>query len=121
MTRFRTAALAATISAIALGAAEAHPKLKTATPAVGATVQGAPSEIRITFTEDLFARFSGAKVTDARGRAVRTGAAFVASDDKKQLVVPLKAKLVPGSYQVAWHAVSADTHRVHGSYTFLVN
>ena len=28
--------------------------------------------------------------------------------------------LAPGTYRVTWHAVSADTHRMEGAYTFTV-
>jgi methionine-rich copper-binding protein CopC len=33
--------------------------------------------------------------------------------------VPLKA-LRPGTYRVSWHAVSIDTHRTEGAFTFTV-
>ncbi|MDU1671067.1 MAG: copper resistance protein CopC [Bradyrhizobium sp.] len=36
------------------------------------------------------------------------------------LVVPVKQELSPGEYKVEWHAVSDDTHRVKGSYSFSV-
>jgi copper resistance protein C len=40
--------------------------------------------------------------------------------DRKQLVVPLPSPLIAGRYKVAWHAVSEDTHRVKGEYSFEV-
>jgi methionine-rich copper-binding protein CopC len=51
---------------------------------------------------------------------ITTGKATVDPANKKQLVVPLKEQLPPGEYKVEWHAVSDDTHRVKGNYTFSV-
>jgi methionine-rich copper-binding protein CopC len=36
------------------------------------------------------------------------------------MIVPVKDLMAPGDYQVEWHAVSDDTHRVKGSYSFSV-
>jgi methionine-rich copper-binding protein CopC len=36
------------------------------------------------------------------------------------LVVPVNEALPAGDYKVEWHAVSDDTHRVKGSYSFSV-
>jgi methionine-rich copper-binding protein CopC len=35
------------------------------------------------------------------------------------MMVPLRS-LAPGTYRVAWHVVSVDTHRTEGAYTFAV-
>jgi methionine-rich copper-binding protein CopC len=51
---------------------------------------------------------------------VETGPAASDPKDRKQLIVPVKAALAPGRYTVEWHAVSEDTHRVKGSYSFEV-
>lgn len=37
--------------------------------------------------------------------------------NKKILVVRVKEELAPDDYKLEWHAVSADTHRVKGSYS----
>lgn len=41
-------------------------------------------------------------------------------NDKRQLVVPFIRPLPPGTYDVDWHAVSSDTHRVKGHFFFKV-
>ena len=51
---------------------------------------------------------------------VATGKATTDPTNKKLLVVPVKEELAPGNYKVEWHAVSDDTHRVKGSYSFSV-
>ena len=38
----------------------------------------------------------------------------------KTLVLTLAKPLMAGSYQVAWHVVSTDTHRIQGNLAFTV-
>jgi copper resistance protein C len=111
------------VSAMALAlasAAEAHPRLVSASPPVGGEVAAAPSAISITFSEALFIRLSSVELKDPRGHTVRTGPAALDPANDHRLVVPLTAPLRPGNYTVTWHAVSADTHRVQGVYRFTV-
>jgi methionine-rich copper-binding protein CopC len=44
--------------------------------------------------------------------------ATVDPSNKKMMIVPLKDQLAPGDYKVQWYAVSDDTHKVKGSYSF---
>jgi methionine-rich copper-binding protein CopC len=113
-------ALAAAVGLLA-GAAQAHPKLLSATPPVSGQVSESPSEIRMSFSEGIFPKFSGVALTDTAGHKIAVGPTATAAGDDKQMVVPLKAKLAAGVYTVAWHAVSTDTHRVQGHYSFTVN
>jgi methionine-rich copper-binding protein CopC len=121
MRPFQTAitALAAAVGLLA-GSAQAHPKLLSATPAVGGEVSGAPTQIRMSFSEGIFPKFSGVALTDAAGHKIATGPAATAPGDIKQMIVPITASLAAGAYTVAWHAVSTDTHRVQGRYSFTV-
>jgi methionine-rich copper-binding protein CopC len=113
--------LGAAVAAAALaaaGAAQAHAKLLSSTPAIGS--EGAsPSEIRMTFSEAIYPNFSGIVLKDQAGHVVKTGAAH-AENGKTTLVVPLTGKLAPGAYEVDWHAVCVDTHRMKGSWDFKV-
>jgi len=102
------------------GAAFAHPELRSAEPAAGATAATSPKQIKITFTEAVIPQFSGAEVKDQAGKTIATGKAAVDPANRKQLVVPVNEPLPPGDYTVEWHAVSDDTHRVKGSYSFSV-
>ncbi len=49
-----------------------------------------------------------------------TGKAATDPANKKLLVVPINEQLPPGDYKVEWYAVSDDTHRVKGSFSFSV-
>ena len=99
-------------------AANAHPKLESSDPAPDATVRLAPKEIRLNFSEGILAKFSGIELKDEAGKSVATGESATDPNNKKQLIVPVTATLTPSNYTVTWHAVSDDTHRVEGKFSF---
>lgn len=101
------------------GTAHAHPVLETTDPGPDATV-ASPKEIRLTFTEDVVAKFSGLTVKDQSGHPIETASPSVDPNHKRQLVAPIAKPLPPGNYDVEWHAVSVDTHRVTGHFSFRV-
>jgi len=113
-----------TVALLAVGLiaapASAHPSLKSANPAADAATTGSPTEIQLTFSEGLIAKFSGLELKDERGKTIATGAATVDPQDNKRLLVPVKTPLTAGRYTVKWHVVSGDTHRVQGQYSFTV-
>ena len=98
-------------------AAFAHAHLVRATPAVGSTVQAAPGEVALRFSEKLEPKFSS--VVDSTGKQVDKGDATVDKADRMVIRVPLQP-LEPGVYKVEWKAVSADTHKVNGDFTFKI-
>jgi methionine-rich copper-binding protein CopC len=101
--------------------ANAHPILKSASPAVELSSKVSPTEIRLNFSESVIAKFSGLELKDQAGKTIATGAPKTDPKDQKQLVVPLPAPLSAGRYTVKWHAVSEDTHRVKGEYWFAID
>jgi hypothetical protein len=115
------AALAVLAMAALAGSAEAHPKLKSVSPAADVSSKVSPKEIRLNFSEGVIAKFSGLELKDEAGKTIATGAPANDPGDRKQLVVPLPAPLTAGRYKVTWHAVSEDTHRVKGEYSFGVD
>ena len=105
-------------------AAQAHPKLVSASPAANATV-AKPGRVELRFSEKLMPKFSGADLMMTRhGGAthapMKVAATAAIAGDGSTLVLTPKAPLVPGRYTVAWHVVSSDTHRVAGNYAFAV-
>jgi methionine-rich copper-binding protein CopC len=100
-------------------AAFAHAHLVRATPAVGSTVQAAPGEVALRFSEKLESKFSSVVVRDSAGKQVDKGDAAVDKADRMVIRV-LLPPLEPGVYKVEWKAVSADTHKVNGDFTFKV-
>ncbi len=105
--------------ALAAGAAFAHAQLDKAVPPVGGTVTS-PAEIRLKFTEGVEPRFSGIALAGEGGAAVPLGAPSDDSPDYSVLIAKLAKTLPPGVYTVTWHAVSVDTHKTQGSFSFTV-
>ena len=121
MVTHRTIGAAAVFAAVVLGApaVQAHAFLDHASPAVGSSVPAAPIAVTMWFTQQLEPAFTTATVTDPAGNPVDAGPAQVDPKDPTELHVSLK-KLSPGTYTVAWHALSVDTHTTTGHFTFTV-
>jgi copper resistance protein C len=103
---------------IALGAdgVQAHAFLDHAEPRVGSTVQTAPRELSLSFTQQLEPAFSTVEVRDANGARVDQGKPRISGDAMHVGLKPLG----PGTYKVHWHALSVDTHTTEGSFNFQV-
>jgi copper resistance protein C len=114
------AALAVLVVGGLATSADAHPKLKSVSPAADVSSKVSPKEIKLNFSEGVIAKFSGLELKDEAGKIITTGVPVNDPGDRKQLVVPLPSPLTAGRYKVAWHAVSEDTHRVKGEYSFEV-
>jgi methionine-rich copper-binding protein CopC len=96
--------------------AYAHAHLARAEPRVDSTVTPAPQEVSLSFTEGLESVFSTIEVRDAQGSRVDEGEPQINGSTMR---VGLKA-LSPGSYKVYWRALSVDTHKTEGSFSFKV-
>jgi methionine-rich copper-binding protein CopC len=114
------AALAVLTMGVLVTSAEAHPKLNSVSPAADVSSKVAPKEIKLNFSEGVIAKFSGLEIKNEAGKTITTGVPVNDPGDRNQLVVPLSAPLTAGRYKVTWHAVSEDTHRVKGEYSFEV-
>jgi methionine-rich copper-binding protein CopC len=104
------------LAALSNAAAHAHAFLDHASPLVGSTVASAPREVSLTFTQNLEAAFSSVQVTGPNGARVDAGKPQTSGNT---MHVGLKAA-GPGTYHVRWHALSVDTHKTEGSFTFSV-
>jgi copper resistance protein C len=100
-------------------AALAHAHLVRAVPAAGGTLHDPPSEVTLRFSERLEPAFSSVIVRDAAGKQIDKGDGKVDKSDRTVIHVSLPS-LEPGVYKVEWKAVSADTHKVNGDFTFKV-
>ena len=101
---------------LATTAAQAHAFLDHANPLVGSTVATAPHELSLSFTQNLEPAFSNVEVTGPNGARVDAGKPQISGNT---MHVGLKAA-GPGTYHVRWHALSVDTHKTEGSFTFTV-
>lgn len=94
----------------------AHAFLLHASPGAGADVANPPKEITLEFSEPLEPAFSGIEVRDTSGHDVAAGRTVIQGGSMHVALNPLPA----GNYRIVWRAVSADTHRTEGSYSFTV-
>jgi methionine-rich copper-binding protein CopC len=114
------ASVAAGLTVLIHSAAMAHSHLKNSVPAAGATVATGPSEIRLQFNEAVEPAVSKISIELKGGKPVASEAPTSDPADKATLIVKLAQPLQAGSYKVNWQAVSTDTHKVKGSFTFQV-
>ncbi|MFD1104249.1 copper homeostasis periplasmic binding protein CopC [Sphingobium olei] len=123
MNRSLVALIAA--AAIALpGVAAAHSKLLSSSPAANATV-AKPTKLTLTFSETFLAPMSGVEIvmTGMPGMADHPPMpikGFKTSVEGKTMTVTLPRSLPAGSYDLKWHIVGADQHKMEGSYSFKV-
>lgn len=113
-------AVALVVAILSASAAFAHADLQSAEPAAGSAATTSPQQIRLTFSEAVIPKFSGVELKDQAGKLIATGTAAVDPANRNVLVVPISERLPPGNYKIEWHAVSEDTHREKGTYTFSV-
>ncbi len=86
-------------------------------PANGVVVQRSPSQVVLHFSEAVETAFGSVRVYDANAKRVDSGGTLRPAADEVAVTV---GKLRRGTYTVAWRVISADTHPVHGAFTFSV-
>lgn len=113
-----TRAIAALGFACLTTSAFAHAHLERLTPAGGATVSP-PGAIRLEFSEDVEPKFTGLTLAGPSGEAA-LGTPALEPGHGATLVVPVAKPLAPGAYTVKWHALSTDSHKTQGTFSFTV-
>ena len=105
-------------SLMVVGTAQAHPRVVSSTPAPNSSVPK-PSRLTIRFSERLIGPLTGATLMTVRaGHTINVPTTSAIDASGKMLIVKTPRPLVAGRYQLNWHAVSVDTHRVQGSLAF---
>lgn len=127
----RRPVLAFTLAGLALtsmpGAAFAHAKLVSSTPAANATVSKANvKSINLIFNEKIIASTMKTELLMTGMPGMKDHApmkiafsSMMGKDGKSMMLMPKKA-LVPGTYKVTWSAAGADTHRMGSEFSFTV-
>jgi copper transport protein len=102
------------VPAVAPATAFAHATLLRTSPPSGTRIASPPSELTLTFDQQVRPIAGGTSVTDATGRSVTSGAAHSSSGDVDTMVIPLRPGLPSGDYTVRWQVVSTDGHLISG-------
>ena len=125
----RTLGFIAVSAGLALAApAFAHTHVVSSTPTASAIVSKVQS-VTITFNEAFMPALSGLEILmtgmpgmEGHHPAMKIAGIQVASSaDRKTLIATLSRPLAAGSYDVNWHAVGDDTHRMTGKVSFTVH
>lgn len=88
-------------------------------PRVGSSVAISPATVRIFFDSGLEPAFSSLRVVNADDQEVDKGDGHVDENNNTIMEVSLPP-LPPGKYHVYWVAISVDTHRTEGDYSFWI-
>ncbi|MDN0199386.1 copper resistance protein CopC [Streptomyces sp. S.PNR 29] len=100
------------------GPASAHAALTGSDPQQGVVVDKAPTQVSLTFSEQVSTADDSLRVLDPKGKRVDNGKPSNVSGTT--YAVRLHSGLPDGTYTVSWHVVSADSHPVAGAFTFSV-
>ena len=106
------------------GVAAAHSKLVSSSPAADATVTKI-NKLTLTFSETFLAPMSGAELTMTGMPGMANHApmpikGFKTSVEGKTMILALPRALPAGTYNLKWHIVGADQHKMEGGYSFTV-
>jgi methionine-rich copper-binding protein CopC len=118
----RTRSLRAVLGSILLLALSAstvaaHVVLMSSTPAAGANLQTAPTQVMIMFDHELNPDLSHFTVADASSAAVGTGAVDLTVADRNVMTGAVTITQ-PGIYTVSYRVAGVDGHQVTGSFSF---
>lgn len=98
------------------GAAMAHSKMDSSSPAADATTSVSPAQIEMSFNTSI-EKLSNFKLLNEAGEQVPTGDAVV---NDTSMSGEVTEPLPNGSYTVKWTIIGADGHSVEGQYSFKV-
>jgi methionine-rich copper-binding protein CopC len=117
MMRLAAAAALAVLAPTAPAFAHAH--LQTSFPAADSVQATPPTEIDITFSEDVNLTFTGVTLTGPDNNIVPLGDGMLMGGNA-MFMVPISGTLAPGKYTVDWHALATDGHKTTGTFSFTV-
>jgi methionine-rich copper-binding protein CopC len=119
MKRFRQFAIIGFLTVGCSLQTQAHALLDHSEPMAGQTVETAPEESRIWFTQPVKAALSTIEVFDAEGKQLDKRDLHTDKGSAKLVHLSLP-KLAPGTYKVVWHAIPDDLHSTKGNFVFRV-
>ena len=98
----------------------AHAQLESTTPTAGSVLTSAPADVTMTFGEPVEIPLGSVQVLDGAGRSVVHGKPFHPGGAASKVAQDLEPGLPDGGYVVVWRVISADSHPVHGAFTFSI-
>lgn len=98
----------------------AHVELVSSTPTAGDNLETAPTQVTITFDDELDPDLSSFTVTDADGKEVGGGEVDLTVADRSVLTGAVTIG-DPGLFTVSYTVAGLDGHQIEGSVSFGVN
>jgi copper transport protein len=114
------AAVAAAVVVGCSSTAFAHAVLEATTPTAGSVLTSPPTVVTMRFGEPVEIPLGSVEVLDGAGRRVDQGKPFHPAGKPTVVAQGVTADLPDGGYVVVWRVISADSHPVHGAFTFSV-
>jgi len=99
--------------------ASAHATLEGSTPAQNSVVTSAPNQVTLTFDEAVGISADSIRAFNPNGDRVDDGNT-TSTSNPDEIEIGLSSGLANGTYTVAWHVISADSHPVEGAFVFSV-
>lgn len=105
------------LAAVSVAPASAHDRLLGSDPADGAVLDHSPTQITLTFSDEIEALGSQVVVVDTLGNELASGTPTI---DGTSATLPL-GMLTNSGYTVTWRVVSSDGHPIDGTFGFTVD
>jgi copper transport protein len=100
--------------------ASAHATLESTNPPAGGVVAKSPGEVVLHFDQEVETEFGSVEVYNSSSKRVDDGSAHHVPGDSHSVEVGVPKTLSAGGYVVTWRVISADSHPVHGAFTFFI-
>lgn len=119
MGRFVAAfAVACALAVVLAPSAFAHSVLLSTEPGNDVVVQESPDRVSLRFNESVEMSLGGIRVFDGQGNRVDSDE--VTPSNGVEVGIGIEGELEPGTYTVAWRAISADSDPISGAFVFHV-
>ena len=113
-----TTAIVFVLSVAIAPTASAHADLQVSTPEDGESLEIAPEEVRLAFSEELFEELVEISILDAAADLYSTIEVEQTPPPGTDVIFPWPTQAPPGEYSIAYRVVSADGHPVTGTISF---
>jgi copper transport protein len=106
---------------VALAApAAAHAFVLATEPGNWQVQENSPDRVSVRFSESVDLGLSGVRLIGPDGKDVTLGAPEHPEGKPETVIAKVPKKLANGTYTVAWHVISADSHPIQGAFSFSV-
>jgi methionine-rich copper-binding protein CopC len=122
VSRFRVPAIAGILLATLVVGLSAHLKVEKTLPETGTTIEVAPKELRVWFSQSPTVPVSSLTLEGPNGKVDVGKVAAGQTDGKpdRSLTAVITGSVVPGKYTASWKTSGSDGHIMTGTFEFTV-